>query len=393
MRSSWDHFPRETRGMSFVRHFRAAGRMLRPLAGFATAVAVGLLFCMALALLLGVSPVELPATIWNGAWGSWSSAATSLGKATPLLLTGLAVSLAYQANLLNIGCEGQLTLGALAAASFSIAAAPLPRLLLLPLSLSVGALVGGMWAYPAIWLRQRRGVHEVVSTLLMNYVAIYLSSYLVLGPLGDGSAMGRTPPIPASAILQPITQVGSTGLTPAPFLALLLSIAAQIWLSKTLWGYEIMAVGNNFAAARNAGISGDRWQRRLFVLSGALAGLAGALEMAAVHHRFYSAFSPGYGFDGITAAFLVNGVPGWLWLSALLLAGLRAADKWLQLALGVSPNAILIIQAVMLLAVASQNRSRSLFDFLTASWSAVRRRAERNRPPPPAVGSGTGPSI
>jgi general nucleoside transport system permease protein len=359
--------------------------MLRPLAGFASAVVVGLLSCMALALLLGVSPVELPATIWNGAWGSWDSASTSIGKVTPLLLTGLAVSLAYQANLLNIGCEGQLTLGALTAASFSIAAPPLPRLLLLPMSLAVGALVGGMWAYPAIWLRQRRGVHEVVSTLLMNYVAIYLSNNLVLGPLGDGSAMGRTPPIPASAILPPISLLGSTGLTAAPFFALLLSMVAQIWLSKTFWGYEVMAGGNNFTAAKNAGISVDRWQRRIFVLSGALAGLAGALEIAAVHHRFYSAFSPGYGFDGITAAFLVNGVPGWLCLSALLLAGLRAADKWLQLELGVSPNAILIIQAVMLLAVACQTRSRSLLASLTASWSALRRLATKNRPPPPAV--------
>jgi simple sugar transport system permease protein len=96
----------------------------------------------------------------------------------------------------------------------------------------------------------------------------------------------------------------------------------------------------------------DRWQRRIFVLSGALAGLAGALEVLAVHHRFYRAFSPGYGFDGITAAFLVKTVPGWLWLSSLLLASLRAADKWLQLVIGISPNTILVIQAVLLLAVA-----------------------------------------
>ena len=343
-----------------LRGLRGIAGILGPLAGLMSAVSVGVLFCAVLALMLGVGPSELLWTIWDGAWGGPDSAAASLGKVTPLLLTGLAVSLAYQASLLNIGCEGQLTLGALAAASFSVAASSLPSWVLIPATLLVGALVGGAWAFPAIWLRQRRGVHEVISTLLLNYVAIYLAEYLVLGPLGDGTAMGRTPPMPAGAVWQPLCRIGSIGLTAAPFLALLLSLFAQIWLSKTCWGFEVKAGGSNPAAARTAGIPVAAWQKRLFVLSGALAGLAGAVEVSAVHHRFYNAFSPGYGFDGITAAFLVNSAPGWLWLSALLLASLRAADKWLQLALGVSPSAILIIQAVMLLAVACQDRFRSL---------------------------------
>jgi simple sugar transport system permease protein len=119
-----------------------------------------------------------------------------------------------------------------------------------------------------------------------------------------------------------------------------------------VWGYEVKATGSNIAAAKAAGISVDAWQRRLFVASGALAGLAGALEVCAVHYRFYRAFSPGYGFDGITVAFLVNGTPAFLSVGALLLASLRSADKWLQLALGVSPGAVLVIQAVILLSVA-----------------------------------------
>jgi simple sugar transport system permease protein len=99
----------------------------------------------------------------------------------------------------------------------------------------------------------------------------------------------------------------------------------------------------------------ELWRKRLFVASGALAGLAGALEVVAVHHRYYAAFSPGYGFDGITVAFLVGASPGWLWVSSLLLASLRAADKWLQLALGISPNVVWIMIAVLLLAVTSQS--------------------------------------
>jgi simple sugar transport system permease protein len=317
---------------------------------------VGVLCCVVLGLLSGVGPFDVLTALWKGAWGSKSSAAASLAKVTPLLLTGLAVALAYQTRLLNIGCEGQLTLGALAAASFAVLAAPLPGPILVLLSLLVGASAGGLWALPPVWLRQRRGVHEVISTLLLNYLAIYLADYLVLGPLGDGTAMGRTPPIPTAAALSPLLQFGTQGVTVAPLVALILSLSAQLWLSKTCWGFELTATGSNMMAAKAAGIAVDRWQRRIFVLSGALAGLAGALEVLAVHHRFYRAFSPGYGFDGITAAFLVNAAPGWLWLSSLLLAGLRAADKWLQLVVGISPNTILVIQAVLLLSVACQWR-------------------------------------
>jgi general nucleoside transport system permease protein len=340
--------------MAFPRLFPRIEKPLAALFSLLPALAAGVFCCICLSLLSGAQPLDVIVTIWNGAWGSKASAATSLTKVTPLLLTGLAVALAYQANLLNIGCEGQLTLGALSAASFAVVAAPLPWPVLMPLTLLVGALTGGLWALPPVWLRQKRGVHEVISTLLLNYLAIYLADYLVLGPLGDGTAMGRTPEIPTGATLPALVQFGVQGITAAPFVALFLCFAAQIWVSRSVWGYEVIAVGSNIAAAQSAGIEVERWQRRIFVLSGALAGLAGALEVVAVHHRFYRAFSPGYGFDGITAAFLVKAAPGWLWLSSLVLASLRTADKWLQLMIGISPNTTLVIQAVLLLCVACQ---------------------------------------
>jgi simple sugar transport system permease protein len=334
------------------KRLRSARAVFEPLLSLVAAFGVGFLFCMALALFLDVDPLELMTALIEGSWGSEDAVATTLSKTTPLLLTGLAVSLAYQVKLLNIGCEGQLTLGALASASFAVFAHTLPAPLLIPLTLLVGGLAGGLWAYPAIWLKQHRSVHEVITTLLMNYLAIYLVDYLARGPLGDGSAMGRTPEIPPAASWTGWLHPGSLEVTGAPFVALLLCFFAQVWLSKTMWGYEVKAAGNNSEAAKAAGISVNGWQIRIFMASGALAGLAGALEVVAVHHRFYSAFSPGYGFDGITAGFLVNTVPGWLWLSALLLASLRAADKWLQLAVSISPSAILVIQAVLLLGIA-----------------------------------------
>jgi len=324
----------------------------------APAVAAGALLCMGLALAAGVGPLDLIRTIWTGSWGSAEAAINTLAKVTPLLLAGLAVALAYRVGLLNIGCEGQLTIGALVSASVAATAAHLPAFLLLPLTLVAGAVSGCLWALPAVLLRQRRGVHEVISTLLLNYIAIYLCSYLVSGPLGDGTAMGRTPLIPAGARMPEIFRIGSLFLTPAPLIALGFCFAAYFWFSKTVWGFEAGAAGVNFDAAVNAGISGSKWQILIFAVSGSLAGLAGAFEVCAVHHRFYRAFSPGYGFDGLTAAFLANGSPEWLWLSTLFLTSLRSSDKLLQIGLDLSPNFILIVQAVLLLSVACQGGIR-----------------------------------
>jgi len=319
---------------------------------------------MGLAMEAGAGPLDLIRTLWAGSWGSADAAINSLAKMTPLLFTGLAVAMAYRAGLLNIGCEGQLTAGALASASFAVAAAPVPGFLLLPLTLVVGAVSGGLWALPALLLRQRRGVHEVISALILNYIAIYLCSYLVSGPLGDGTAMGRTPFIPAGAQMPEILRSGSLFLSAAPLIALAFCFGAYAWFSKTVWGFEVCATGTNFDAAANAGISASRWQGIIFVTSGALAGLAGAVEVCAVHHRFYRSFSPGYGFDGLTAAFLANGSPQWLWLSTLFLASLRSSDKLLQISLNLSPDFILVVQAVLLLSVACQGRLRSSLESL-----------------------------
>lgn len=349
-------------------------RLLESVAGPAMAAAAGVLVCVLMSLFAGAGPFDLLAAVRDGAWGSADAAATTVGKLTPLLLTGLAVSMAYQARLLNIGCEGQLMVGALASAAFAVHAKSLPALLPAPLTILLGAAVGAMWSYPAVWLRQKRGVHEVITTIFMNYIAIYLCEILVLGPLGDGTAIGRTPEIAAGAVWQPIWRCGAVGLTAAPFFAVFLGFCAQFWLNRTCWGFEVTATGCNPDSARAAGIEVSRWQRRMFLLSGALAGLAGALEVAAVHHRFYRAFSPGYGFDGITAAFLANVAPGWVWLSGLLLASLRSADKWLQLAVGVSPSSIYIIQAFLLLVVAGR---AGISEGMERLFAALRTRGRR----------------
>jgi len=194
---------------------------------------------------------------------------------------------------------------------------------------------GRILALPVVWLRQRRSVNEVVSSLLMNYVAIYVADYLVRGPLGDGTALARTPVIPVDAQWQPLWQKAAVDLTLAPLVALLLSLAAQMWLVRTVWGYEVTATGSNALAAELAGIRVSSWQRRIFVASGMLAGLAGALEVVAVHHRFYASFSPGYGFDGITIAFWSTR-PRMVMVEQSDYGHPAASEKWLQLLVGIS---------------------------------------------------------
>lgn len=324
----------------------------------AFALLTGLVLCAVPAWLTGVPPLELLGAVVEGSLGSLQAACATAAKLTPLILNGLAVALAYRAGLLNIGCEGQMSLGALAAASLAAWAIHVPGPLLGPAALLLGALVGAVWAHPALTLR-RRGVHEVLATLLLNTLAIQLADLMVLGPLGDGTAIGRTPPVARQAHLASLTIGPALTVSLAPIMALAAALAAQVWLRRTVWGYEVRVTGMNPDAARASGIEVDRWQRRLFWLSGALAGLAGALEVLGVHHRFYRAFSPGYGFDGITVAFLANGSPGWLCVSGLFVAMLRSTDKWLQLKLGLSPSLIWVFQAVLLLSVACQSR----FDF------------------------------
>jgi simple sugar transport system permease protein len=323
-----------------------------PLLSLVPACGVLLLFSVGFSVLKGAGPWDLARAVGEGAWGSPEAILATLNKLTPLLLTGLSVALAYQGGWLNIGCEGQLTFGALAGAALANACEPFAGAWLQWVAVGAGALVGALWAYPAVWLRQRKGIHEVISTLLLNYVAIHCADYLARGPLGDGSAMARTPEIPAIAVWQPFWSHGAVGLSVAPLIALGLMLVMHVWLTRTLWGFEAIVAGTSPAASQTAGIAVDAWQRRLFLASGALAGMAGAIEVVALHHRFYAAFSPGYGFDGITAAFLVNNQPGWLWLSGLLMASLRSADKWLQLSLGISPSVIVVMQAVVLLTVA-----------------------------------------
>ncbi len=316
------------------------------------AVAMGV--ALVIVLLSGGDPLAVLRALWVGALGSPSNLAGTLVKSVPMLLTGLSVALAFRAGLFNIGGEGQFYAGALAAAWLGGLGLRMPALLYVPLVLLAAAAAGGIWGAVPGWLKAKRGVHEVINTIMMNHVAIHASSYLVAGPLRAEEYAVRTREIASEAAMPVLWAVPPIEVSWGLVLALALCVLATHVLFRTAAGYEIRAVGKGTAAAAASGIETERVQVTSLTLAGASAGLAGGLEICGVHHTFYARFSPGYGFDGIAVALLARNHPLGVIPAALLFGALRTAGRWLQFSVGVARDLVIIIQALAILAVGAQ---------------------------------------
>ncbi len=325
----------------------------------AIAIAVGL--GLGIVLLSGGDPLAVLSALFYGAVGTRSNLASTLVKSVPLLLTGLSVALAFRAGLFNIGGEGQLYAGGLAAAWLGGLQLGIPAPLYVPLALLGAVVAGGIWGAIPGWLKARRGVHEVINTIMMNHIAIQASSYLVGGPLRDGEYAIRTKEIASEAALPLLWSVPPIEVSWGIVLALLLCVLTTQILFRTATGYEIRAVGKGAAAATASGIATGRTLVMSMGLAGGLAGLAGGLEICGLHHTFYAQFSPGYGFDGIAVALLARNHPLGVIPAALLFGALRTADRWLQLSAGVARDLVIIIQALAILAVGTRGIRGSWF--------------------------------
>ncbi len=314
---------------------------------------LSLFVCGLIVALSGGDPAEALVALVVGAFGSAEGVASTLMKATPLMLVGLGVAFALRAGLFNIGGEGQLYVGGGAAAAVG-AWLNLPWAFHLPLTLLAGACAGGVWGAIPGWLKARRGVHEVINTIMLNYVAIYLTDYLVNGPMAAGVAVSQTRPIAGTAVLPLLWSVPPAGVGWGLGIALALCGLCHVLLFDTPFGYEVRAVGQSSEASRSGGIDVGRVTVRALALSGALAGLAGAVEVCGVHRTLYAQFSPGYGFDGIAVALLARNHPLGVIPAALLFGGLRTADRFLQLSAGVPRDLVVILQALVILFVGAE---------------------------------------
>jgi simple sugar transport system permease protein len=285
----------------------------------------------------------------------------SLVAATPYIFGGLAVALGFRAGLFNIGAEGQIFIGAIFAAYVGYSVTGLPTFLHMPLAFLAGALGGGLWGFIPGWLKARTGAHEVINTIMLNYIAFRLSDWLLTGPMKrPGSANPVSPTIEDSAKLfrffgDPIRfHLGF-------FVALLMAWLVWWFLFKTGWGFDLRAVGLNPHAARYAGMMVSFTMILAMSLSGALAGMAGANEVLGVNHNLAMAFSSGYGFDSIALALLGNSHPVGVVLSALLFGALRNGATNMQLKANIPIDIISIFQALILVFIATPAIIRTLY--------------------------------
>ena len=271
-----------------------------------------------------------------------------LVKSTPLLLTGAAVAFAFYAGYWNIGAEGQLYAGAVAAAWLGVVLDGWPALLIVPLIIVGSALAGALWALPSAWLKTRLNVDEVVTTLLLNSVMLFFVSALLNGPWRDPvTSWPQSPAIVAAAQFPRLLARSRLHLG---FLLAMLALLFLWWITtRTSFGLRMRAVGRGREAARFMGVHIKSVVFRVALISGALAGLAGASEVAGIHYHLIEAISPGYGYSGIVAATLGALHPLGVGLAAVFLGLISTGAQTASRALGVPSYLGDVIQAVLLL--------------------------------------------
>ncbi len=308
-----------SKGVNRHRHdWRELGiRVLVPAAGVIAALLVSALFLI----LLRANPIAAYAAMVRGAVGSTFGLTQTLVKMTPLLLVGLGICIAFRAKCINIGGRGQMIAGALLTASFALRFGHLPPVVLLPMMIVLGFVGGAVWGFVPGFLKARFAVNEILTTIMMNSIALQLMNMLLQGALMDpagieaGTFLAQSARLPDAGRLARI--VPRTLLHSGLFIALVMAVVVYVFLWRTTLGYRIRAVGLNPQASRYAGIKVPAYQALSLTLAGGLAGIAGAVEIMGVHYRLLEGFTSGYGFTGIVAALL-----GWLHPLGLIPASL-----------------------------------------------------------------------
>jgi simple sugar transport system permease protein len=307
-------------------------------------------------LALGQNPLHIASVMLHGSIGSMRSFSNTLEEATPLIFTGLCVAIAMHCGLFNIGGEGQLVLGAFAAAWVGVRVAGLSPLAHVTLCIAVAGLAGAAWALVAGVLKARFGAHEVINTIMLNYVAFIVTNYLVSMPyFKKPGQIPQTEDVLASALLPRMTFIYKyTRLNLGFIVAILAVILIYILLERTKLGYEIKAVGLNPVASRASGISVMRNIIIAMAISGFLGGLAGAERVLGVHKHFISPFPFGYGFAGIAVALLGRNKPLGVLIAAIFFGALASGGAQVDMETTVPRELVTVIQAIVIIFVACE---------------------------------------
>lgn len=293
--------------------------------------------------------------------GAFRPISESLLAATPLIFTGLAVALGFKSGLFNIGAEGQLYVGAIAATFVGFSVHGLPLFLHLPLAIAAGFLGGALWGFIPGILKARTGAHEVIVTIMLNYVSYQLITWILRQTWYQrpGRSDPVSPVVDASATIPAL--IDGLRVNWAFVLALVAAVLVSWLLFRSTLGFEFRAVGFNPSAARYSGMNIPRTLILALSISGGLAGLAGTTEILGVNKALTPGFSPGYGFDGIAIALLGGSTPLGVVLAALLFGVLRAGATPMQAATGIPIDLVVVIQALVIMFVAAPALIRELY--------------------------------
>jgi general nucleoside transport system permease protein len=331
--------------------------LLSPLIAVVIAIIVGGILVAA----VGQNPIDVYATLIRGGLVGWPNLSVALQLSTPLIFTGLAVAMSFRAGLWNIGAEGQMLLGALAAGIVGYAV-PFPTYVHIPLCLSAAFLGGALWAGVPAVLRVYLGVNELVVCLMMNPIALLLTGYISARALKAPGPTNKLPDILDTAVLPNFSSFSQ--LNAGIFIAVACCAIVGVVNRATVRGFEWKIIGLNPRFAHYGGVNVRRNALAVFLASGGIAGLAGAEQVLGVYRAFYDNFSPGYGFDGIAVAMLAKNSPIGVILAAFLLGALNGGSTVLQMVTGVSKYLVQVLQFIIVLVLAAQ------FSF---RWRAVRR--------------------
>jgi ABC-type uncharacterized transport system permease subunit len=308
------------------------------------------LFGLLLAAYAGVNPIDAFYVMYQGAFGSWFSLQNTLTRAAPLILTALCTALPARLGLVIIGNEGALVLGGVAAAAAGLAVQGAPWWIVQITMAVAGMIVGGGWIMLAGGLRHYRGVNETISSLLLTYIAIALMNHFVEGPLRDPASLNK----PSTSHIGDANMIGPLpGMDVHWGLAFGIIACVIVYVVQrfTTWGFAMQVIGGNVRTARMMGLDVGRYILLACCAGGAAAGLAGMVEVAAVHGRGNASLAVGYGYAGILVSFLARHHPLAIVPVAILLGGISASGGLLQRRLDLPDAAVVVLQGIIFVAI------------------------------------------
>ncbi len=323
------------------------------------AIMSALLLFGGLVAVAGVNPVEVWVLLFKGAFGDWFSWQNTLQRAAPLMLTALCVALPARAGLIIIGGEGALVLGGLACAALPYAVALPNNVWGTWLVCAAGAAAGAAWVAAAGWLRQYRGINETISSLLLAYIAIGLFKHFVEGPLRDPASLNKpsTAPLPDGVLM---SGIAGSGVHWGLVLGVLACVGLSVWLRWSVLGFSVRVVGGNPRTAQLVGLPANRLILLACALGGACAGLAGAVEVAAVHTSANASLIASYGYAGILVSFIARHNPIAIVPVAILFGGFGAAGSLLQRRLGLPDASVLVLQGIAFVLILASEALRDV---------------------------------